>query len=57
MVKRLESLFRDFIIGINRIDHEESENRGTEMLASLLYDPGSEILKTGMILKFLSPKD
>ena len=28
--------FRDFLININHIDHEESENRGPETLESIL---------------------
>ena len=35
-VKISKSLFRDFLININNIDHEESENRGPETLESIL---------------------
>ena len=37
-VKILKSLFRDFLMGINQIDHEESENRAHETLGSNLRD-------------------
>ena len=35
-VKISKSIFRDFISSLNKIDHEESENRDTEMLVSIL---------------------
>ena len=39
MVKISKSLFRDFPIGIDQIDHEESANRGPETLGSSLRVP------------------
>ena len=31
------SLFRDFLIGINQIDYEETENRSPETLGYMLH--------------------
>ena len=39
-VKNSKSLFRGFPIGLNQIDHEESENRGPETQGSILRVPG-----------------
>ena len=39
-VKILKSLFRDFLISVNQIDHEESENHGPETQRFILCDPG-----------------
>ena len=33
-IRNFKSLFRDLIIGVNQIDHEESENHGPETLPS-----------------------
>ena len=41
MVEISKSLFRDLIIGINQIDHEESENHGPETLGLSLRLQGS----------------
>ena len=38
-VKISKSLFRDFLISINQIDNEESENSGPETLGSILRAP------------------
>ena len=38
-VKIFKSLFRGFLIGINQIDHEETENHGPESQESIHLDP------------------
>ena len=50
-VKISKSLFRDFIIFINQIAHEESDNRGPETLGSILKAPGH--LKKGQNFKVI----
>ena len=42
-VKISKSLFRDFLIDINQIDHEESENCAPETLGTNLRDHRPEI--------------
>ena len=53
MAEISKSLFRDLIIGINQIDHEESENHGPETPGSSLRLHGSRNPKKIKIFKVL----
>ena len=45
-VKISESLFRDFLIGINQIDHEESENLDPENQGFVIRELNTSLIKS-----------